>query len=267
MEDIQPQESLNEAEVTETPVQPQTAEEPTADVDQAPESPSTEEAPTEEKKPSRATRKIGDLTRQLKEAQEEKERLRQEREAYSFFNQQPESPDPWKAYESGEITMEQLQQVVQTTSQQSAEFAAQKEAQKLRQELAEEKFWNEMKSDVASLEASNPVFNPASPEYDGEYVEELSQLYTEAYGKDAASLAKAPKLSSFVSRIEKLRSSAEERGVSRSSAQLAQQAAEGAVIGTGGSVRSRGTSKDALKAQGMETGNFSDFFKSMAPDE
>ena len=265
-EELQPQASLNEAEVTETPDQPQTADEPTTDEPQVAESPSTEADGSEDKKPSRAQRKIGDLTRQLKAAQEEKEALRQQQEAYAFYNQTPTAEDPWKAYESGEITMEQLQKVVQTTSQQSAQFAAQVEAQKLRAELAEKEFWGNMEKDVRELESSNPIFNPTSAEFDAEYVEELSQLYTEAYGKDTQSLQKAPKLSTFVSRIEKLRARAEEQGVSRSSAQLAEQAAQGAVIGTGGSVSSKGSSKEALKQKGMQSGDFKDYFKTMASE-
>ena len=267
MEDDQLQQptALNETEVTETPDQQSPAEEPTTDApERATEAPVAEDTSKDADKPNRAQRRIGDLSRQLREAQEEKERLKQQQEAYNFYNQQPQATNPWEQYENGEITMEQLQKVVQQTSQQSAEFAAQKEAQKLRMELAEKEFWSNMESDVRKLESSNPVFNPSAAEFDSEYVEELSQLYTEAYGKDIQSLQKAPKLSAFVSRIEKLRQRAEEQGVSRSSAQLAEQAAQGAVIGTGGAVANKGNSKEALKQKGLQTGDFKDYFKTMA---
>lgn len=213
-------------------------------------------------KPTRAQRRISELTRELKEAKAQAEARAAQAQATDFFSQTPEQ-DPWQQYESGEITMDQLKQVVSETSRGSAEFAAQKEMAKLRQELAEREFWGSLESDIRQMEATNPKFNPKSPDFDEEYVEELSELYKDAYGKDVQSLMRAPKLSQFVSRIEKLRAKAEAAGVERSSAQLAQQAAEGAVIGTTPSQTKRDPVSIA-KQKGHETGDYTELFKSLA---
>jgi hypothetical protein len=258
-EELQPQ-AENEQPEPQPTVEPSPAQEDQV----AAQEEVQETAPESSDKPNRAQRRISDLSKQLKEAQAERARLEAESQARDFFNQQPGTSDPWEQYQNGEITMDQLKTVVQQTASSSAEFAAQKEAAKLRAELAEKEFWANTEKDVRELESSNPVFNPSSPEFDAEYVDELSQLYTEAYGKDVQSLQRAPKLSTFVSRIEKLRKKAEEQGVVRSSAQLAEQAAQGAVIGTGGAVQSKGNSRDALIQKGKQTGDFKDFFKTMA---
>lgn len=252
-ENVQPEQ---EPTVEPTPVQEQ---EPVAPAEPA------EEAPQVEAKPTRAQRRISDLTGKLKEAQQREAQLQALTDSQNILGAQ-QGQDPWQAYDNGEITMDQLKSVVQNESRSSATFAAQVEAQKLRQELAEKEFWGGFESDVHALEAQNPRFNPSSPEFDQQYVEELSQLYLEAYGNDPQRLMKAPKLSQFVSKIDRMRSRAEAEGQSRSSAQLAEQAAQGAVVGTGAPVSNKGNSREALKQQALQTRNFKDYYKSLAEE-
>lgn len=259
-DEMQPQ-ALNEQPEQAPTEQPSPADEqePVAATQAETEQP--EEKPAKE---NRAQRRISDLTKQLKEAKAREEQLQALTSSQDILG--APAIDPWQQYHEGEITLDQLKGLVETSSRSSAQFAAQVEAQKLRQELAEKEFWGGFEADVHQMEAQNPRFNPSSPEFDQQYVEELSQLYLDAYGKEPNRLMQAPKLSQFVSRIERMRARAEAEGQSRSSAQLAEQAAQGAVIGTGAPVATKSTAKESLKAEGLRTGNFRDYFKTLADE-
>lgn len=252
-EALQPQEALNETE-------PEVSQSSPTEENSQGASESHDDS-QEQDRPTRAQRRISDLSRQLKE--ERQQRQMTQEQANEFFANATQPADPWQAYQDGNITIDQLREVVKKEATQTASFEAQKEAQKLRQELAEVEYWRGLDADVRQLEAKHPKFNYNSPEYDAEYVDELSKLYADTFGRDTASLMKAPKLSDFVGRIEKLRSKAEAQGVEKSSAQLAQQAAEGAVIGTTGSKQTKRSGQDLVE-EGKQKGDFTNLFKAMA---
>jgi hypothetical protein len=250
-EELQPQEAQNPE------LEQQPAEQPSPVVHEEAAAQEPTEAMSEENKGGRAQRRISDLSHELREAKEEADRYRQQAEAKAWYSEQSAPPqDPFQQYEDGNITMEQLKQAVFQTS----ELASKKEAALIRQELAEKEWQTELKAEVQRLEAANPRFNPASSEFDGEYVKELSDLYKEAYG---ANMLKAPPLSKFVARIEKLRTKALDEGVERSSAQLAEQASQSAVVGSGSPPKGGVTGRDLIE-RGKQSGDFNDLFKAMA---
>lgn len=245
----------NTLETQDTPEQSSpTVENNTADQE-------THEESSSQDKPNRAQRRISDLSKNLRESQAENERLRAEQlEAQRFYSEMNQSSDPFEQYQSGELTFDQLKQAVNQT----AEFASQKEVEKLRRELAQKSYLNDLEADSIKLERENPKFNPDSPEYDEEYVAEMAALYKSAYmGKPDA-----PKPSQFVASMEKLMSRAEAKGRETSSAELAQQVAQGAV--TGGQSQGRATKSDPVAAayeKAKTTGKWEEYFTAQARAE
>ena len=242
-----------------------TPDSPSQSEEQAPsqEHAATTEASTEasaessqETTPSspRAERRIHDLSRQLKEAKQQLQEQESQLSSLSGYTAQPEADDK-TLYESGEITLEDYLARRDGKVMGAAQLAAQAEVARLQQHIQEKEFWNEFEADARSLESANPRFNPTSDQFDQEYVDELSKLYLESFGRTPQDIARAPKLSQFVGSIEKMRLKAESQGRAASTATLAEQAGQMSVGGSASESPPATTTKESLKERWLTTGD------------
>jgi hypothetical protein len=266
---LTPLETLPQAEVAPAPDSPSQSE-PAAtapEVEQAsPEvSTDTQEVTAEETPRSpRAERRIQDLSKQLRDAKALADEQASQLQSLTQGFAPVMEVDDKALYESGEITLEDYLARRDAKVMGASTLAAQAEVAKLHQTIKEKEFWQEFETDATRLEAANPRFNPSSDQFDQEYVDELSQLYLESFGRTPEDIARAPKLSKFVSSIEKMRIKAENQGRAASTATLAQQASEMSVSGSSSEQPTTTTTRESLRERWLQTGSREDmeaFFK------
>jgi hypothetical protein len=204
----------------------------------------TTEASTEAAEEPKQERKQPESQRRIRELANERRQLQEQLDALTRGRPDPLQGDPWAAYNEGEITLDQLKMM----THQTAETIATQKVQQLEQRIM-------FSDDLRTVESKYPKLNPESPEYDRDYDDTISKLYQQSGGN--------MRLSDFVGQIETLSKRSAQKATQSAAASLRQQAADSGLTPTSDRP-STGTTKDALKAQAMQSGDWSAYFEADA---
>lgn len=166
-----------------------------------------------EQRPSRAERRINQLTEKLK-AKDEPQK-------------QAELP-PWLQQQQqptleGEVTAEQLQQFIASQAQNMTRL----ELERYKQELSQQRQREDFGRDIEQLVKENPELDPNSDQYDADLDNALQELFESSNDLQTGRLNK--KASDIFKAIKNVRQKERDKGSKETTASMAEKLAEQAV--------------------------------------